>query len=217
MTIHRGRWGRLASALVLTAVAGCTLGGREPAASYDLGPPQGTPDAGRPTISALLLVPEVGAPAWLAGNGIVYRLSYDNSARPQAYAGSRWVSPPAALLTQRLRSRLAGAAGGVLTGSDGARADYAVRVELEDFSQSFSAPDASRVAVRARASLVRLADRTLVAQQLFAVEKAAPSADARGAVAALALASDELVEAVAQWTGEQVRAPRAGPKTAGAR
>jgi cholesterol transport system auxiliary component len=189
--------------VALGALAGCALGPqREPAVSYDLGPPasEGT----RPAIPALLLVPEMTAPAWLDGNGIVYRLSYDNKARPQAYAASRWVSPPSALLTQRLRSRLAGA-GGVVTSGDGARADYALRVELEDFSQSFSSPSASRVALRARASLVRLADRALVAQQVFSVGKDAPSADARGAVAALGQASDEFIEAVAQWTGEQVR------------
>jgi cholesterol transport system auxiliary component len=109
------------------------------------------------------------------------------------------------LLTQRLRSRLAGAAGGVLSMSDGARADYSLRVALEDFSQSFGAAHASHVALRARASLVRLADRALVAQQVFAVDKDAPSPDARGAVAALGLAGDEFIEALVQWTGEQVR------------
>jgi cholesterol transport system auxiliary component len=204
MTPGKGTW---LAALALAAVAGCTLGPqREPAVSYDLGPPgSGAPP---PAIPALLLVPEVTAPAWLDGNGIVYRLGYDNSARPQAYATSRWVSPPPALLTHRLRSRLAGT-GGILTGGDGARADYALRVELEDFSQSFSSPSASRVALRARASLVRLADRVLVAQQVFSVGKDAPSADARGAVAALGQASDEFIEMLAQWTGEQVR-KRAG-------
>jgi cholesterol transport system auxiliary component len=208
MTTHRGirTAARLAAALALAALGGCALGPqREPVASYDLGPP-GARGAGRPaTIPAMLLVPDVSAPAWLDGNGIVYRLSYDNNARPQAYAGSRWVAPPAALLTQRLRSRLAGASGGVLNVSDGARADYALRVDLEDFSQSFAAADASRVALRARASLVRLADRALMAQQVFAVDKDAPSADARGAVAALGLAGDEFIDALVQWTGEQVR------------
>jgi cholesterol transport system auxiliary component len=204
MTSGRKRW---VAAVALTALAGCALGPqREPAVSYDLGPPASA--AAQPAIPALLLVPEVTAPAWLDSNGIVYRLSYDNNARPQAYAGSRWVSPPPALLTHRLRSRLAGA-GAIVAGSDGARADYALRVELEDFSQSFSSPTASRVALRARASLVRLADRVLVAQQVFSVGKDAPSADARGAVAALGQAADEFIETVAQWTAGQVR-KRAG-------
>ena len=194
-------------AVALAGLTACALGPqREPAVSYDLGPRASKAAPG--AIPALLLVSEMTAPAWLDGHGIVYRLSYDNSARPQTYAASRWVAPPPALLTQRVRSRLADA-GGVVTGSDGARADYALRIELEDFSQYFSSPSASRVALRARASLVRLADRALVAQQVFSAGRDAPSADARGAVAALGQASDELIEALTRWTGEQVRA-RAG-------
>jgi len=72
----------------------------------------------------------------------------------------------------------------------GAGADYALRIELEDFSQFSHAPNASRVAVRARASLVSLADRALLAQRVFTVERAAPAPDARGAVAGLAAASE---------------------------
>ncbi|MBI2295363.1 MAG: membrane integrity-associated transporter subunit PqiC, partial [Betaproteobacteria bacterium] len=100
----------------------------------------------------------------------------------------------------------AAAARGVVSGSDGARADYALRIELEDFSQSFSAPSASRVAVRARASLVNLADRTLVAQRVFSVERAAPTPDARGAVTALSEASDDILERVLEWTADRLAA-----------
>jgi cholesterol transport system auxiliary component len=138
--------------VMAVALAGCALGPqmREQPVSYDLGPPRSHAGS-NPGIQATLLLPEVSAPAWLDGQGIVYRLSYENAARPQAYAQSRWAAPPAALLTQRLRGRFAAAAvSGIVTGSDGARADYALRIELEDFSQSFHAPNASRVAVRAR-------------------------------------------------------------------
>ena len=89
------------------------------------------------------------APAWLNGPGILYRLNYENPPRPQPYALSRWSGSPAALLTERLRNRFAAAATkGIVTGSDGVRADYLLRVELEDFSQSFDAPNASRVALQ---------------------------------------------------------------------
>lgn len=195
--------------LAACVLAGCALGPQPRATpeSYDLGPPR-APVTGNPGIPATLLVPEISAPGWLDGNGIVYRLGYENASRPQAYANSQWVSPPAALLTQRLRGRLAGASGGVVTGLDGARADYALRVELEDFSQTFTAPNASSVALRVRASLVRPADRTLVAQRVFQFERLAPSPDARGAVAALAEASDEAVDRLAEWTDERIRARR---------
>ena len=204
----KNRWNPVFGAAALlagAALAGCSLGPqRELAESYDLGPPRAQASAS-PGVPAILLIPEVSAPAWLDSHGIVYRLNYENSARPQAYANSRWVSPPAAMLTQRLRGRFAGAAGGVLTHADGARADYALRIELEDFSQSFTGSNSSRVELRARTSLVRLADRTLLAQRVFTVERAAPTPDARGAVAALGEASDEFVERLLAWTGEQTR------------
>jgi cholesterol transport system auxiliary component len=197
-------WKQAAAALLLAVTAGCTLAPqREAVDSYDLGPPAARA-ASAPGFSAILLVPEISAPAWLDGQGILYRLSYENEARPQAYARSRWVAPPAALLTQRLRGGFAGVAGGIVTGADGARAHYALRVELEDFSQSFAAPGDSRVALRARASLVRLADRSLVAQRVFQVERAAPTADARGAVAALRQAGDDFVGQALAWTSEHI-------------
>ena len=195
-----------AATLFTMALAGCSLGPqmKELPASYDFGPSRGQSAA--PRIAATLMLPEVTAPPWLNGPGIVYRLNYDNAARPQAYTLSRWAAPPAQLLTQRLRSRFAeAAAGGIVTGADGARADYALRVELEDFSQSFDSPTTSRVEARARASIVNLATRTLVAQRVFARERPATSLDARGAVAALSTAGDDLIEELLAWTGEQLK------------
>ena len=208
-TVWRKALHGAASILAVTALAGCALGpqAKEQPASYDLGPPR-NPAAAGPVIATTLLVPEVTAPAWLDGQGIVYRLDYDNAARPQSYTLSRWSSPPAALLTHRLRGRFAPAVRGIVTGAHGARADYALRVELEDFSQSFDAPDRSRVVVRARASLVDVAGRTLVAQRAFAIDRPAPSADARGAVAALGEAGDELIEQLLAWVGEGLKTAR---------
>lgn len=198
----------LAAVMAAVMAAGCALGPqRQQTDSYDLGPPRARAAAG-PSIAATLLLPDISAPSWLDGLGIVYRLSYENNARPQAYANSRWVAPPAALLTQRLRSRLAAGAGGIVTGGDGARADYSLRVELEDFSQSFSDANASRVVLRARASVVRLADRLLVAQRVFTAERPAPTPDARGAVAALGEASDEAIENLVEWADGQIKASR---------
>src|SRR5262249_11096585 len=154
---------------------------------------------------AILVVPEISAPSWLSGNGIVYRLNYENASRSQYYALSRWTAPPSALLTQRMRTRLATAANGIVTSPDGVRADYLLRVELEDFSQSFDTPAASRVALRARASLVDLANRNLIAQRAFAVEQDTPTPDAPGAVRALSAASEEFVESLLNWTQERLK------------
>ena len=183
-------------------LAGCALGPaqRDAPATYDLGAPRSYA-ATQPRIHASLLVHAVTAPAWLDTPAIVYRLNYQDAARQQAYANSRWAAAPAALLTQRLRGRLAADSdGGVMGVGDSARADYTLRVELEDFSQVFDAADASRAVAVARASLVSVAKRTLLAQKSFTVERAAASPDAGGGVRALASAGDEMIEAVATWT-----------------
>ena len=189
----------------LFALAACSLGpqAREPAATYDLGPPRShTLDAA--PLKVTLMVPDVGAPAWLDSQGMVYRLNYQNASRAHIYANSRWSAPPAALLTQRIRGRFAAASGGVTQGLDGARADYLLRVDLDDFSQSFDAPGASRVSVRARATLVAVADRRLRAQHSFSVERAA-APDAPGAAAALADAGDAFVEELLAWAARALK------------
>jgi cholesterol transport system auxiliary component len=137
-------------------LAACSLGPvqRDAPAIYDLGAPR-SHAAGQTRIRASLLVHNVAAPGWLDTPAIVYRLNYQDTARQQSYANSRWAAAPAALLTQRLRGRLAADSdGGVMGVADSARADYTLRVELEDFSQIFDAADASRAVAVARASLV---------------------------------------------------------------
>ena len=205
-----GRKALCGAAIMLTvgAFTGCSIGPKtEQPASYDLGVPRNHP-ASNPGMAAIMVLPDISAPSWLSGNGIVYRLNYENASRPQAYAQSRWTASPSALLTQRVRSRFAAAANGIVTNPDGVRADYLLRVDLEDFSQSFDAPNSSRVALRARASLINLANRTLVAQRVFAVEHAAPTPDAPGAVQALSTASEEFVESLLNWTDERLKSAK---------
>ena len=187
-------------ALLLNA---CSIGppARATVVNYDLGPQRTHAQAGRGT-KAALMVSAVVAPAWLDSPGIVYRLAYLDAARPQTYAQSRWVDSPAALLTQRVRSRFA-AAGPIVGSSDGARADYALRIEIEDFSQSFNTADRSQVTIRIRATLVNLSNSTLHAQRTFSVERpAAP--DAEGAARALAQAADAVIESLLEWTTQDL-------------
>jgi cholesterol transport system auxiliary component len=187
--------------LVMTLIA-CSIGPekKDAAATYDLGAAS-VVAAGQPRIRPSLLVHAVAAPGWLETNAIVYRLNYQDAARQLSYANSRWAAPAAAMLTQRLRAQLAAASdGGIVNIADGARADYALRVELEEFSQVFDTAQASRAVIVARASLVNVARRTLYAQKTFAIEKPATGANAEGGVRALAGASSELVDAIVAWT-----------------
>jgi cholesterol transport system auxiliary component len=151
-----------------------------------------------------LAIAAVSAPAWLASDGIIYRLAYDNAARPEIYSQSRWVAPPTELFGQRLHQRLADvAAGGLTDGASRVDADYLLRVELEEFSQVFDARDRSRALVRARASLIDQQQDALVAQNQFSAERpAAP--DAAGAAQGLREASDVMLNQLTTWLLVQV-------------
>lgn len=190
-----------AALALLAFLAGC--GGivprpKAPDTAFDMGlaPPAATPAR----IHQSLLVPDVDAPSWLETPGIFYRLSFENEARPRAYTQSRWVAPPPALFSERLRARLAGASdAGVISSGEGGRADYLLRVEMEEFSQVFDSLESSRGIVRLRATLVREPRRQLVAQKGFAVSRPASSANAEGAAKALTEASDAVIGEIVDW------------------
>jgi cholesterol transport system auxiliary component len=195
--------------IILSALGGCTLPGterRDAPTVFDLGPERShAQSAGAaPAIDATLLIPPVSASPWLDNTGIQYRLAYEDASRPNAYAQNRWVVVPAQMLTQRLRARFAGATRGVITALDGAKADYVLRIELDDFSQLFAAAQSSKVVVRLRASLIDANTRALQGQRTFSVERpAAP--DAPGAVQALVSASDATVEALLGWAAQTLK------------
>lgn len=195
------------AALLALAFAACTLPLPKPqpvvTTAYDFGP---QPESARsnPAIKGTLLVPSVSAPSWLDEPGIVYRLLYEEKARPRVYAMSRWASSPAELMTERLRSRFAGVAQAVITPGYSAREDYTLRTELEDFSQTFEAPDRSTVTLRARATLVSGHNRALLAQREFRIERPAEP-NAPGAVKALTEATDAFMEELVKWTAENAR------------
>ena len=187
--------------LSLSMISGCSLGPekRDPPAVFDLGPQRNfAPNPPARDSGATWLIPAVSASPWLDSQNIMYRLTYRDAGRPEAYAQHRWAMSPALLLTERLRSRFAAAARGVVSTQDGAKADFSLRIELEDFSQSFDAADTSKVTVRLRASLIDLNTRALHAQRTFNVERpAAPNAP--GAAQSLATASDAVIEEIVAW------------------
>lgn len=200
-------------AVFASGVAGCSLPipkVNEPiiATLYDLGPPRAY-TAGNPAIAGTLSVPDVTMAEWL-DEGIVYRLLYEAAREPQTYTRSRWTADPAALVTERLRSRFAAVAKSVVSPLDSARSDYTLRVELRDFSQSFETAAKSHATLRARATLIASADRSVLAQREFEVRRdAAPNAE--GAVKALAEATDAFLEDLVSWTVGSARAGASNP------
>ena len=193
---------------IFSMLGACALGPekRDAPAVFDLGPQraQSAQAATKPVINATLQIPPVAASPWLDNANIQYRLIYQDASRPDAYAQNRWAMSPALILTERVRARFAGASRGVVTAQDGAKADYALRIELEDFSQQFESAQASKGAARLRASLIDQNTRALHAQRTFSAERpAAPNA--AGAAQALAAASDAVIEELVAWAVQNIK------------
>jgi cholesterol transport system auxiliary component len=173
----------LACLVLLTGCVGNSARPVEPA-RFDLGPT--AIDASPPGIASV----EVGAPSWLAGSTMQYRLSYADPARRFDYADSRWAAPPAELLGQNLERRLTGPAAGRCR----------LRIELDELIQDFAAPNASRVVLVGRAVL--LGSPEVLARRNFAFGPAAPTADAKGGVAAAMTAVKALGDEMAAWVAQ---------------
>jgi cholesterol transport system auxiliary component len=196
---------RAAFLVSITLLASCAIApqSRDGNANYDFGLPA-SDRISAPRLQHDLVVTSVSAPAWMDNSGIYYRLAYQDVTRPQAYAQSHWVMSPAALFGQRVRASIARASkAGVFGPADGVRADYTLRLELEEFSQVFDTPDKSRALVRLRASLIR--SRGLVAQQSFGIERAAATPNAEGGVRALIAASDEAGNSLIDWLAANMK------------
>ncbi|RJF99896.1 ABC transporter [Noviherbaspirillum saxi] len=198
----RTRSACLPAVLLAAAVvaAGCSSVGRpDSPALYDLGPLR--TQTATPALPALpaISVAEIGVPNWLDRPTMFYRLNYANEQQPRPYAQARWTMPPAQLLQQHLKARIAQAGGAVLSTSDGAMNVPVLRIEADDFTQSFSAPGQSTGQVGLRASVFK--GRTLVAQRTFNREATAPSPDANGGARALAGASDAAIVDMIRWLG----------------
>ena len=196
------------AAWLLAALAGCGALPDKPVASvrYDLGPLPGVAEAAAPAGMPLVLG-EIEAGGSFERTALLYRLAYDHPQQLQPYSQARWSAPPAELLRQRIAEHLARerpvlepslAAG--LAPRAGALPPE-LRLELQEFSQVFDSPQASRGVVRLRASVLERAPggERLLGQRSFIAQRPAPTADAAGGVQALAAASDAAAQELAAW------------------
>jgi cholesterol transport system auxiliary component len=182
-------------------------------AVYDFGPGFTALQPGnRLAPLAPLLLAEVEAASALDGTAMLYRLMYADAQQLRPYAQARWSMSPAQLLRQRLRELL-GQRRSVLSPVDAvAPGTLALRLELEEFSQLFDSSQSSSGLVRVRVTLSRSGSTPKpLAQTSFVVQRPASSADAKGGVQALALASDALVQQIDQWLQQVASAEGAAP------
>ena len=144
----------------------------------------------------------------LDNTALLYRLAYAEVQALRPYANARWSTLPAQLVRQRLREQLSqrrpvfNARDGVsINRSSATMLPLRLRLELEEFSQLFTAPDASVGVVRLRATLVEVtpAGERFIGQRSVVAQRPAPTADAAGGVRALTAATDAAIDELDQW------------------
>ncbi|MBC7548332.1 MAG: membrane integrity-associated transporter subunit PqiC [Polaromonas sp.] len=216
--------------LAISVLAGCSALPDKPVRPvlYDFGP--GTVvaaatkrEAALPAV-ALEDITTVGGA--LDNTALLYRLTYANEQQLRPYAAARWSTPPAQLVRQRLREKLSETrpvfgsrdglalnrpSGAPVPGLLGARAvppdsvpealPLRLRLELEEFSHLFTAPDTSMGVIRLRATLIDISrgGERLVGQRSIVVQRPATTADAPGGVRALTAATDAAIDELDQW------------------
>ena len=184
----------LAVALVLSA---CSLAPTAPArAVYDFGP---APAAATPGGAVAWRVADVTAAPSLGGDGIAYRLAFQQAQRLEHYRDSFWAAPPAALLTQRMREQL------LTPAACAGRPAALLAVNLDEFEQVFTSPASSQVVLRLHATLWPAAAGSPLLQQHWRLERPATTPDASGAVHALAQAVDDVLPQLAGWLAASCR------------
>ena len=175
---------------LLASLAGCLTGGRRGGDSATMAYDLGLPPAIAAGEAAWQL--EVRAPAWLDGSAMIYRLAYADAAQWREFSQARWVAPPAGLLERRLQ-RLLG------YGAAGQRSACLLRLELDEFSQVFTAPHRSHALLQVRARWFDAGRKPLQVKTLR-IEQPVPedrAADAQSGVAALVKAVGMLAEQIA--------------------
>ena len=205
----------------LVLASGCSVIDKPMRASlYDFGP--GIPAAAVASPAAAPLAPlaplaiadVTTAGGALDSQGVLYRLAYTDIQQLRPYAQARWTMPPAQLVRQRLREKL-GERRVVFNAREGVALNRGqnpdlrmLRLELEEFSHLFTAPNESVGLVRLHATLVQLtpAGERLVGQRELVVRRPAATPDAPGGVRALTAATDAAIDEIDAWL-RQLPAP----------
>ena len=180
---------------------------------YDFGPGLlSTPATTRQAPLPPIALDDVTTPGGALDNmAVLYRLGYQDAQHLRPYAQSRWVMPPAQLVRQRLQDQLgqrravfAAGSGAALYRNPNAQSaplPLVLRLELEEFSHLFTAPDTSVGLIRLRVTLLEVmpAGEKLIGQRSVIAQRPATTPDAPGGVRALTLATDAAIEEIEQW------------------
>jgi len=194
------------------AVSGCSGLPDKPtrATMYDFGPgPLAVQPSTRQAPLPPLALDDISTSGGALDNmAVLYRLAYTDAQQLRPYSQARWSMPPAQLVRQRLREQLglrravfSAGSSVALNRSQNAVLPLLLRLDLEEFSHLFTAPNASVGLIRLRATLVEVTPggEKLVGQRNVIVQRPAPSNDAPGGIRALTAATDAAIEELEQW------------------
>ena len=168
----------LIAALLL---GGCAGAEKAPVKTYDLGAE--APGAKLPALRAVT----VRAPMPFDGVDMYYRLAFRDGTEIASFAQSRWAAPPAELVRRQLLRALPATLS----------VPCALEVELQDFSQRFSSPEASEARIELRAWLATPGGR--VAARSFSVAEPNAGANAASGAGALARAAERAIGELSGW------------------
>lgn len=204
----------------MLALSGCGFAPDKPkrAQMYDFGPGDlSTRTATRQAPLPPLAIDEIATSGGAIDNmAVLYRLGYEDAQQLRPYSLARWSMPPAQLVRQRLLAQLGQRRAVFNAGSSVAlnrshqnALPLRLRIDLEEFSQLFSAPDTSVGLIRLRATLVDITPtgEKLLGQRSVVVQRPASSADAAGGVRALTAATDAAIEEINDWLQQTAGRP----------
>lgn len=162
---------------------------------YDLGSLTGKWSGSRIPIAAV----DVKAASWLSETAMHFRLAYAEPLRRQSYVESRWAAPPAELLETFLKRRI------VFGQPDFTGSGCRLQLVVDEFEQRFDDPQKSYAVLEVRGLLMSMHGGGMLSRKAFLIRKPAPTADARGGVAAARDAAQALADDLGNWLGELSR------------
>lgn len=184
---------RAVSTLAAVLLAACG-GNVQPVemSQYDFGNPGDKGSLASIPIAAV----EVQAASWLSGPAMHFRLSYVEPLRRQSYSESRWAAPPAELLENFLKRRLA--FGQPNFNGAGCR----LQLTLDELEQRFDAPQSSQAVLEVRALLMPPRGAEMLSRRVFMIQKPAMGAVARNGATAARDAVQALTDDLGVWLSE---------------